>query len=214
MRKLVLSLLVVFCFAFSGCDSVKIITSTSVFHEMPLQFVGSSFAILPSNEEQKNNQEFKYYSKLISEFLTSKGLVNKDTEPGSCNYIVKAEYGIDNGKEHISSVPIMGQTGTSSSTTNFYGNTAYTTTTPRYGVVGSSQNSFVVYSRHLLVKVYQQLETGELKEVYRGSAISNGATNQLATVFPYMATSLLQNFPGKSGSTDRVNLPLKTLKKP
>ena len=127
-------------------------------------------------------------------------------------------YGIDSGKEVVSSYPIFGQTGTSSSytsgTVTSYGNYATysgtTYNTPTYGVVGSGVTSGTKYTRFLKVELLESpaLAKGDIKKVYEAKVVSSGSSNQVAVVLPTMIKALFEDFPGKSGSTRKTALPL------
>lgn len=120
-------------------------------------------------------------------------------------------YGIDDGKQVVSSYPIFGQTGTSSSYTTgrvtSYGNTAsYSGTTyqtPTYGVVGSGTSTGTIFKRYLNIEIIDIAKSGDgkVQKVYEGKAISSGSSGQLAPVMPAIIRSIFEDFPGKSGAS-------------
>lgn len=195
------------CFFLSGCDfSTYIQSNVTVFHNLPVDLTGYSFEIVPNQEEQKNDLEFKHYADIISNYLAQKGLVNKELKNSECNYIINIEYGIDSGETHTYSVPRFGQTGVASSSTNFIGNTAYTNYAPTFGQVGSTIGSYKVFTRCLQLTMYKVVESGEKQEIYKGNVISTGSKNQMLPIFPYLVQSLFQDFPGQNGSSKTVQL--------
>ena len=85
-------------------------------------------------------------------------------------YAIFMFYGIDDGKQVVSSYPIFGQTGTSSSyttgTVTSYGNTATyrgtTNKTPTYGVVGSGASTDTVFKRYLNIDIIDIRQPGRI----------------------------------------------------
>jgi hypothetical protein len=117
------------------------------------------------------------------------------------------------------SYPIFGQTGASSATTsgvvNSYGNMAtYSGTTtyrPSYGVVGSGVGTRTEYTRVVQLEILEKeaLLNGQVKKVYEGEVVSVGSTGQLSAVMPTLLQALFQNFPGESGQSKTVTLPIR-----
>jgi len=126
-------------------------------------------------------------------------------------YAIFMFYGIDDGKQVVSSYPIFGQTGTSSSyttgTITSYGNTAsYSGTTyqtPTYGVVGSGTRTDTVFTRYLNIDIIDIAKSGDgkVQKVYEGKAVSSGSSGQLAPVMPAIVRSVFEDFPGKTGTS-------------
>ena len=120
----------------------------------------------------------------------------------NAQYNIKVSYAISEPKTKKGSVPIIGQTGVSSSTT--YGNYnsytgSYNTTTynnPSYGVVGTSNFSYEEYTRILSVKAYDNKGS----EIFDTSAFSAGSSGDMDDVFPIM---LYQMVPYLGSSLSR-----------
>jgi hypothetical protein len=120
-------------------------------------------------------------------------------------------YSIDTGREVVSSYPIIGQTGVSSSSTygtvqsyGSYGTYSGTTTyTPTYGVVGTGVTSQTEYMRVLRLDIVDKhaLAEGNIKKLYEGKVVSSGYSGQLVQVLPTMIKVLFEDFPGQNGST-------------
>ncbi|PNU21847.1 hypothetical protein C2E25_00910 [Geothermobacter hydrogeniphilus] len=165
---------------------------------------------------QKGNLEYKSYKKIVADKLAAYGFVEDQENP---EYFIAFAYGIDNGKEEISSVPIFGQTGVSSSTTygsiNTYGSygsySGTTTYQPTYGVVGSAPVSSTVYTRKLELSIIdiQNSKPDEPSVVYQADVVSSGSSSQIAAVMPYMLEALFKKFPDESGKTRRETIPMK-----
>ncbi|MEW6414566.1 MAG: DUF4136 domain-containing protein [Pseudomonadota bacterium] len=199
--------------AVAGCAMVK--SNIAVFHELPARAEPIKYAALPL-KEQEGSLEHKAYEQQIKAALRNKGFV--ETSVDDAEVILFFEYGIDSGKETVSSYPIIGRTGTASSytsgTATAYGNYATysgtTYNTPTYGVVGTGVRSDTVFSRFLRLDLIDKasLVNGKIKKVYEAKVSSEGASGQLAAVMPTMIKALFEDFPGKSGSTRRAMLPV------
>ncbi len=198
--------LVAFVFALlSGCASF-VETKVSAFHELEPSLSGLTYALIPS-KEQEDSLEFQTYAKLVKVELEKRGMT--EAPFNQAKYAIFLLYGIDNGKEVISSYPIFGQTGTGSSYTTgavtTYGNTATyrgtTYKTPTYGVVGSGTSSSTVFTRYLNIDFIDIAKSGngKVKKAYEGKATSSGSSSQLAEVMPGIVKGVFVDFPGKSG---------------
>ena len=198
---------------FQGCALVR--SDVAVFHQLPEVPVHTKYAFIPL-KGQESSLEYATYQKLIRAELAAHKYEEVDT--ADAEVIVAFSYGIDSGKEKLSSVPIFGQTGVSSlstygtiSTYGNYGSYSGTTTyTPTYGVVGSSTVSGTQYGRGLWLYIVDKKTVGteKLKMLYEGSVKSSGSSSQISKVMPAMVKALFKEFPGKSGSTRREIIPL------
>ncbi len=198
----------------TGCAGM-VQSNVAVFHELPTVMTKVKYAAIPLKDQQ-GSLEHKSYEKLIKEELGKRGFV--EAPVNEADVVMFFSYGIDSGKEIISSYPIFGRTGTSSSytsgTVTSYGNYAtYSGTTynnPTYGVVGSRVSSDTRYTRFLKVEFLESLalEKGDVKKIYEAKVLSSGSSNQITVVMPTMIRALFEDFPGKSGSTRKTTSPL------
>jgi hypothetical protein len=197
----------------SGCISF-VQSNISVFHDLPPTGQALKYATLPL-KSQEGSLEHKSYEQLIKTELNKRGYV--ETPVAEADVIVFLDYGIDTGREVVSSYPIIGRTGTSSSYTSgtiqsYGGYTTYSGTTyntPTYGVVGSGTYSETEYTRFLRLDFVDRVElaAGKVKKRYEAKVVSKGWSSQLAAVMPAMIKALFEDFPGKSGSVRRVSVP-------
>lgn len=206
LRNSMIALLVAFL---SGC-ATSVQTRVAVFHELESSLTGVTYAFAPS-KEQDASLEFRSYAKLVKAEFSKRGVV--ETPLDQAKYAVFIFYNIDDGKQVVSSYPIFGQTGTSSSYTTgavtSYGNTAsYNSTTynnPTYGVVGSGSSTGTVFTRYLDINIIDieksKASNDKVQKVYEGKAVSSGSSGQLASVMSAMIRSVFEDFPGKNGST-------------
>jgi len=175
-----------------------------------------TYALIPT-KEQEGSLEFQYYVKLVKVELGKRGMT--EAPFNQANYGIFMLYGIDDGKQVVSSYPIFGQTGTSSSyttgTVTSYGNAAsYSGTTyktPTYGHVGSAACTDTEFTRYLNIDIIDIAKSGDgkVRKVYEGKAISSGSSAQLAPVMPAMIRSVFEDFPGKSGASRTSQQPFK-----
>jgi hypothetical protein len=68
------------------------------------------------------------------------------------------------------------------------------------------------YERSYTIQVYTRTlkfnmeQTG--KRVFEATAVSEGTTRELPSIMPYLVASVFEGFPGESGKTRRVELPM------
>ena len=207
-------IMVIVTLALTACGTM-VTARVSSFHNLPAQPSGLTFAVMPY-QWQNGSLEFQTYANAINAELQSKGFVA--APPDQAQYVVFLAYAIDSGREVSYSYPIIGQTGVSSSYTSgmvqTYGNTASysgtTTYNPTYGVVGTGQGSRTEYRRVVRLDVLDKsaLAAGQVSKVYEGEVVSSGSTGQLSAVMPTLLYALFKDFPGKSGQSKTVTLPM------
>jgi len=194
----------------TACSTVR--SHISVFHELDAGVAGTTYALVPF-KEQEGSLEHRTYEQALKQELNAKGF--KEAPLEQAKVIVFMSYGIDTGKQVVTSYPIYGQTGVSSSQTygtvqsyGSYGTYSGTTTyTPSYGVVGAGVGSRTEYARFLKLDILDNAAAREQKinKIYEAKVVSSGRSGQLAAVLPTMIKALFEEFPGKSGSTRTVN---------
>ena len=203
--------------AVAGCTTAVVRSDVSIFHELPSAAAsGLKYSAMPL-KAQEGSLEHKFYEGLVKSELDKLGYV--ETPADAADVIVFLEYGIDDGKQVVSSYPIIAQTG---STTGFTSGTirnsagryvtysGVTTYTPTYEVIGTGVTSQTVYTRFMRLDFLDpgELRNGKVRKVLEAKVFSAGSSGQLATVMPIMIQALFQTFPGKTGSTRQVDLPL------
>lgn len=217
-----LSALLMLAVAISGCGTI-VKSNITVFHKLPQQNKVVEYAFVPYSY-QKNSLEYATYMGYIKQELAKH---NYALVPRSqASVYVKLDYAIGNGKVKTESIPTYGKTGVSGSTTyatdNSYGtlnnygsygtyngtssSTSRTTYTPTYGVTGSRSYSVTHYTRKVKL---QMINKKTNQSVYEAKITSEGRSGQIGSVMPYMIKALFKDFPGKSGSTKQVSIPMK-----
>jgi hypothetical protein len=91
---------------------------------------------------------------------------------------------------------------------SYSGNTTYT---PTYGVTGyqTQANSYTTYTRFLEVTAYDlsaYRHEKRQRQVWKTSAVSTGASNDLRLVLPYMIAAIKPYVAGNTGRSVRVEL--------
>ena len=202
-------------FMLVGCG-MMLQARVTAFHNLSSIQSPRTFVVVPY-DWQKGSLEFQTYEQQIVSELQSRGF--QSAPPEQAELVVFLAYAIDGGRNVAYSYPIFGQTGVSSSqmygTVNSYGNSASysgtTTYTPSYGVVGSGTDSSTEYTRVVRLELLskQALIENNIVKVYEGEVVSSGSTGQLSAVMPTLLQALFQDFPGASGKSRTVTLPLR-----
>jgi hypothetical protein len=158
--------------------------------------------------------EFATYAKMISDKLGRSGYSPCDCVASNADLIVFVLYGIDNGRTVLRSAPVYGWTGGGqtyySGVVGGYSYSGSSYSQPQFGVVGSQQYSQVQFTRFLQVSMADgaDMRTGKVTWKYEGRVTSTGISGNVSQIVPVMIDALFQNFPGVSGKTRRVSLPL------
>ncbi len=198
--------------ALSGC-ATTIRSDITVFHEMPSDISGKTYAVFPT-EEQENSLEYKTYETIVKTHLNKLGL--HEAPVLEAEMVVRFDYGIDSGRDVISSSPVFGKTGYSSATSRgtvySHGNQASfsstTEYTPTFGVVGTQVTQRTVYTRVFSLYICKpQPGTHRLQTIYEAEILSEGSSDQLCSVLPTMIETLFMDFPGESGTTKTKHAP-------
>jgi hypothetical protein len=221
-RKLSAAFLAAMSVLISGCATFgkSVETNLSIFHEIQTPpAAGTTISVLPWRKELQSSLEYRAYAARIEEKLKQYGYTV--TSPGTKTQLALfVDYGIDDGRIVTSSyiIPQFGVTGYSGSTTtgtvSTYGSTSYinanTTNTPTYGVTGyhSGVSNDTVYRRFVNVDIVDLTAAGEAgRKVYEGKLKSEGTCGNLPVIMPILIESLFTDFPGKSGTAGKRDMP-------
>jgi hypothetical protein len=179
----------------SGC-------STKLQFEAFVDSIGESstanqtYVLLSDNTNiDMNSLEFKEYSEYVKYALNKKGFIESNFE--HAEIVIFLDYGISEPQEntYTYSSPIIGQTGTSSSSTygtiNTYGNalnyTSRTYNNPTYGIVGSQTHSgsYTTYKRYIIISAINLAEykiANKKNPIWKTSVVSTGSVGDLRRV--------------------------------
>ncbi len=203
----------------SGCASTMSAQVTS-FHQLANGLQGQRFVITPT-AEQSNSLEFESYANLVREALTGKGLIDAGVAAGGAELGVSLKYevaGRSSGVAHGT----RGYAGFGAGSGGFsMGGVGIGIGFP-IGTFGGGSDS-VIYQRSLDIAISrlngaaaksigspagQAAETAGTARVFEARAISEGSSASLAPVMRAMVQAIFQEFPGPSGQTRVVEVPL------
>jgi hypothetical protein len=200
----------------SACASIQI--EVAAFHDLSPTARSLKYAVVPV-AGQEASLEHKAFRDLVKTELNKRGYL--ETPEAEADVHVFLFYGVDSGRERVSSYPIVGQTGTqytyipaplppSGSLPTYRSGT--TISAPTYGVVGTATSSETLFESYLhldIVDRAESLKAGEVRKRYEATVVAIGPSGHVAVVVPAMISALFQDFPGTSGSARRVNLPMR-----
>ena len=200
----------------TGCVSMRI--DKKVFHTLSNeQIAGKTFSVYVEDKDQRNGLEFKSHAKTLASLLSAKGMREITEKPGSpADFVVFLGFSITGeSKTGVGSVPHFNTTGGTSSfnaTTTGGGRTYNTSGTvssyPTLQYAGSSTYSYDYdeYTRDLRIRIYTKAETKKANPTpsYEGQAFSIGSKRDTTKLVPVLLETLLFDFPGKSGESERL----------
>jgi hypothetical protein len=208
----------------AACASPSFVAVVSVRHQLVASSVAASsvaavkpkvFAIERNASQAQSLAQQEFESELATQ-LINQGYVwqkesSRDAEP--IDWLVKLEYQVDDGKNRAYQQPIWGTIGYSVSYQRVIsgGNIMYI---PRYypetGIVGSQLVNETIFTREVFVDIYdkQALDHGEFAKLYEGRARNRSYNDELESAVPWLIRSLFLPFPGPSGVSREVRIPL------
>jgi len=176
----------------------------SRFHRLEKP-TGQTIRIAPLDERKEGSLEFQTYASMIAPELDRLGyMVVGPNDPSQL--IAKIDYEVDDGNTVVRSYP--------NHFPRFYGyyNPWYS---PWYGYgpydYGTDIRSYIVYPRQLDLQIVRAdvKPTDPSYMLYEGHARSQGTSDRLPEVMPLLIKALFTDFPGDSGATETVSIPLK-----
>jgi hypothetical protein len=163
-------------------------------------------------EKQRDSREFKAYERRVRAHLEAEGFVPEALD--RAEFVVVMAYANDDGLNVLSSYPIIGQTGSSSSrmagTLQAYRDTtAYSATAeprPTQMVASNDDSDPSELPRVLRLDIVRRDSIGmdHIEKVYEGEVVSTGSDDDLAEIVPAMIEALFHDFPGKDGEVRHV----------
>jgi len=205
----------------TGCVSMRI--DKKVFHTLSNdQIDGKTFSVYIEDKDQRNSLEFKSHASTLASLLSAKGMKEITQKPGApADFVVFFGFSITGeSKTGVRSVPHFNTTGGTTSfnaTTTGGGRTYNTSGTvssyPMLQYAGSTTYSYDydVYTRDLRIRIYTKDEAKNANPTpsYEGQAFSIGSERDTTKLVPVLLETLLFDFPGKSGESERLQRSLK-----
>ncbi len=198
----------------TGCAST-LDTQVTTFHRIADGLAGQRFVIKPT-PAQRDSLEFDNYAGFVREALTEKGLVPAATGPSDLG--VAISYSVSGG-------PVATESGTTGQVGFGVGSGGFSVGTFGIGIgipiggAGRPADSGA-YRRSLKIEI-DRLADGAVKQapggtadpegrarVFEAQAISEGPSASLAPVIRPMVRAIFQDFPGDSGKTRIVRVPV------
>jgi len=194
----------------TACAVVQ--SNVTAFHAIPASSTISGKILIIPGKGIAPSLEFQSYAARIYSLLAVHGFTPAASE-GQADYIGIFTYGIDSGRDRIYSTPIFGQTGggTTFHSGSVYGSggsasyTGSSYTPATFGITGSRTESGMRFSRVAEFSIFSRVDS---KLLWQGRSVSSGSSGEIAQVLPTMIKALLKDFPGKSGKTRFIELPL------
>ncbi len=195
-------LIVIFSLLLSGCQ-MYMQSDVTVFHELPVDVYGKTYAFQPASE-QETSLEYKTYAEQVRQQMFRWGFVEK---PASvAEWMVVFTAGVDDGKTIMQSSPEYAQQCTPVYNKKRDQVESYCSQT----YVGSRTRSSVLYRHTLKLSMHKRAVDTQAKasNVYEGTVVADESSSHLSEVMPYLVKALFTNFPGASGQTRHVRVPL------
>lgn len=206
----------------SGCVGSHVVSNVTTFHQIsPNMISGKKLVIVAYPAEKQQSLEFAAYRDKLAGRFNQKGVTVIDN-PAEADWLAFVSYGIDSGKtkKDIVSMPQYGQTGGgttyhsgsvySGGGYGSYSGTSYTM--PTYGITGYSTYTVdsTTFTRNLAIDIVDRasVDRGAPIKLYEGRAISKGRCGSIAGVFDAISEALLKEWPGTTGKTQTVKVPL------
>ncbi|WP_373976223.1 DUF4136 domain-containing protein [Chitinibacter sp. SCUT-21] len=172
--------------------------------------------VIERSASQAQSLAHQQFEAELAQQLVEQGLIWQH-DPKQADWLVRLDYQIDDGKNKSYQQPIWGTIGYSVSYQRVVsgGSVVFI---PRYypetGIVGSQTINETVYTREVFVDILDRktLDKGEFAKLYEGRARNRSQNDELESAVPWLIRSLFMPFPGPSGVSREVRIPLTTPK--
>ncbi|MBF0374436.1 MAG: DUF4136 domain-containing protein [Alphaproteobacteria bacterium] len=188
----------------AACGPRLVTSDVTRFHALPPAPPARTFTILPS-KAQTGSLEFQAYANQIAAALSERGWRPVPAEGGRIgDAVVFLDYGVDEGRTRIWSEPTF--------TTGLGWGHGHSPWGWGYGahIPIDRVRSDTSFLRWLEVEMAEgpAWRAGRVSKLFEGRAVSEGGARALPEVMPYLVTALFDRFPGPSGQTVRVSVPV------
>ena len=179
----------------------------SRFQAMPAP-QGQSFYVQAADEEKRGSLEFAQYAGLVRQHMIGLGYAEASS-PESATLLVSLDYGVDDGRERIESVPTAGGWGWRPyySRFGYFGRRSpfyWGWHDPFWDDFGYDVRSYTVYTSFLDMDIKR---TADGQSLFEGTAKARSRTDELQVLVPNLVEAMFTNFPGRSGETVRITVP-------
>ncbi len=214
MNKIIKLLIVVTTVGFVSACSSTFKSNVSRFHELPAP-KGETVMIVPSDPAKNTSLEFASYANMIGSYLARQGY--EAAGNGEADLVVELDYSVDDGKVMVRRYSSGFGYGYGYGY-HHYGHFRYFSHFRHFGHYGGYYSpfygfgygyphdrdvrSYVNYTRKLTMVIRPNKDGA--RNLFEGTVESTGRSNDLAQLMPHMTQALFTNFPGQSGSTDKI----------
>jgi hypothetical protein len=199
-------------------------TQVSRFQAMPAP-QGQSFFIQAADPMNRGGLEFSKYAQQVRQHLLEQGY-SEAPSPKAASLIVSLDYGVDNGRTEVVTMPsAFGRFGYGSGFG--FGGGFYRPYYSRFGYYGRARSpfyygwddpfwgtpfgygyndydSYTVYTSYLDMDIKR---TADGQSVFEGTAKARSRTDELQVLVPNLVEAMFTNFPGRSGETVKITVP-------
>lgn len=197
MNRLILVLVLLL----GACTTPVVQTDVTRFHVLGLDPAPGSFTIVPDST-QVGSLEFQDYASQVAGALQARGWRPVAPGSGRADALVSVHWGTGPANVVTWQSPSSVYTGMGwGSRSAWYGGGFYDPF-PYW-----ETRSATYFPRWLAVEMVEAGNGGR-KVLFEGRAVAEGTRREVAPVMPYLVRALFTGFPGSSGTTVRVDVPV------
>jgi len=200
--------------ALAACTNTFSANVTRFSYQLPAP-AGQTFVVLPENPAMAGGIEFHQYAQRVADHLAALGYKPVD-DPAQATLLVHFNYGVDHGRERVTSTPGIGDPFWSPwySTPVIYhtrhgarigylpyGGWGWGWYDPFFG--GPDVESYTVYTSGIDLKIDR---AADHQRIYEGHAQAVSMSNRLQYLVPNLIEAMFTDFPGNSGQTERISI--------
>jgi hypothetical protein len=178
---------------------------------------GQTFIVVPENPALAGGIEFQQYASRVADHLAALGY-RPASDPAHADLLVRFDYGVDHGRERVTSSPGFGydpfwspwysapviyhtRHGARIGYAPFGGPWGWGWYDPFFG--GEDIDSYTVYTSGIDLKIERAADHYRL---YEGHAQAVSLSNHLQYLVPNLVEAMFTDFPGNSGQTERISI--------
>jgi hypothetical protein len=178
---------------------------------------GETFTVVPEDPALAGGLEFHQYAQLVADHLAALGYKPVDN-PANATLLVRFDYGVDHGRERVTSTPGFGydpfwspwystpviyhtRHGARIGYAPYGGPWGWGWYDPFFG--GGGIDSYTVYTSGIDLKIDRATDHQRL---YEGRAQAVSMSNRLQYLVPNLIEAMFTDFPGNSGQTQRISI--------
>ena len=178
---------------------------------------GQTFTVVADDPALAGGIEFRTYAQRVADHMAALGYTPVNN-PDDAQLLVRFDYGVDNGRERVRSVP--GFRDPFYSSWYGYAPVVYRTPrgprvayVPRYSPWGWGWNdsffgrdevySYTVYTSGIELKIDR---ASDGQRLFEGEAQAVSTSNRLQYLVPNLVEAMFTGFPGNSGETVRISV--------